>query len=1016
MADPVVVIGGGIAGIQAATDLAEMGVPVYLIEKSPSLGGRMAQLDKTFPTNDCSTCILAPKITSCYNHKNVTTYTMTEMVGLEGEPGDFRVRLKKRPRYIDEEKCTGCTECFEKCPVTIPDEYNLGLAEQKAVHKYQPQAVPNLAVIDPEQCLKLTQGKCGLCERICSFDAVNYEQKEKNFIVQAAAVVFAPGYESFEGDLVSQYNYGVHENVITSLEYERILNAAGPTDGRVIRPSDGKEVNKIAFLHCSGSRDFQRDKNYCSSVCCMYSIKHALLTRDHLKDAEIDLYYMDIRSHGKGFERYYNRAEATEGVNFIRSRVAEIERTKSGNQLKLKVTDGDNGFASKEYDLVVLATGLAPNQEVTDDLQKLKVRTNKYGFADTDEFSPQALSRPGIFGCGAITGPKDIPESVAEASGSAALAGQLAALDVKELGISEAPPPANREITNQRTRVGVFVCHCGTNIAGVIDVEEVARRAGEIPFVEWSEDVKYLCSTDSQDLIADRIREHDLNRILIVSCSPRTHEMLFQNAVTRAGLNPHLMEMTNIRDQGSWVHKEEKEKATWKAYEMVRAGIARIKNALPLERGEVDNITRALILGGGAAGLTAARELARLGFPVSLVEKADWLGGKAAQINRSSMGRPVKPFLERLVQEVKNNQLIDIYSGYDIQDISGFVGNYQLALSGPKDVEIEGGVVVVATGAEELEPEEYLYQNSSKVMTQLELEDKLTERSPELQAAESIYMIQCVGSREEDRPYCSRLCCTQALRNAIELKQRNPNREITILYRELRSYGYYEELYREARDLGINFSRYEVDNKPEVYFLNGEKDSLGISFTEPLTATEIKDEADLVILAAAVLPGESNEQISKFLKTPLNEDNFFLEAHVKLRPVDSATDGIFLTGLAHGPKNLIESISQSRAAAGRAASILAKEFLLTEAMIAEVDDDLCIGCGDCERVCAYKAIEVDPETGKAEVNRVLCKGCGNCLGVCRPNAVDLNGFRNQQILDEVEALLAEGAMEKGELV
>ncbi|MFW5855696.1 MAG: FAD-dependent oxidoreductase [Bacillota bacterium] len=793
------------------------------------------------------------------------------------------------------------------------------------------------------------------------------------------------------------------------------MNAAGPTEGKIIRPSDGKRVEKIAFLHCSGSRDFQLDREYCSSVCCMYSIKHALLTKDHLPQTDVDLYYMDIRSHGKGFERYFNRAQDTSGINFIRGRVAEINRDKSNDKLRLKATDGDNGFASGEYDLIVLATGLAPNKEVTDILQNLKVRTNKYGFAAVDEFSPQALSRPGIFGCGAITGPKDIPESVAEASGAAALAGELAALDVKDLGIEEAPPQPNRTITNQRTRVGVFVCHCGTNIAGVIDVKEVTERAAELPFVEWAEDVKYLCSTDSQDLIAERIEEYDLNRVLIASCTPRTHEQLFRDAVARAGLNPHLLEMTNIRDQGSWVHKEEKEKATEKAYELIRGAVARIKNALPLERGEVDNITRALILGGGVSGLSAAKELAQLGFPVSLVEKEDYLGGKASRLSKSGFGRPVRPYLQRLIEDVKTNQLIDIYAGYEIKDIGGFVGNYQLELTGPKEVELEGGVIIVATGAEELKPDEYLYPESDNVITQLELDEKLEERDENLDKAKKVYMIQCVGSRNEERPYCSRLCCTQALRNAIELKKRKPEREITILYREMRSYGYYEELYREARKLGINFSRYDLDHKPEVKYASS-TGSIEISFYEPLTDRKITDRADLLVLAAAVLPGEDNKEISQLLKTPLNEDGFFLEAHVKLRPVDSATDGIFLAGLSHGPKNIFESISQSRAAAGRAATILAREYLLTEAMVAEVDESLCIGCGDCERVCAYKAIEVNPETNKAEVNAVLCKGCGNCLGVCRPHAVDLNGFKNQQILNEIEALLSEDKVREGGLL
>ena len=1021
MPDPVIVVGGGIAGIQAATDLAEMGVPVYLVESSPSLGGRMAQLDKTFPTNDCSTCILAPKITDCYTHENVTTYTMTELVNLSGEPGDFQVKLRKKPRFVDEEKCTGCGDCFDKCPVSVTDEYNMELDEFGAIHQYRPQSVPNVAVIDGENCRMIQEDKCGVCEKVCSFDAVDYEQKERNFTVRAASVIFAAGYESFESNVVDEYRYGEHPNVVTSLEYERILNASGPTDGHIVRPSDGEEAERIAFIHCTGSRDRRSDHNYCSSVCCMYSIKHAFITREHRENTEVDLFYMDIRAFSKGFERYFNRAQDADGINFIRSRVAEIEEGENPGDLRLKVTDGDDGFSAPEYDMVVLASGLKPSQQVKDKLQNLKVRTDKYGFAAGDEFDPLATSREGIYTCGVVNGPKDIPESVMGASGSAALAARHAALDVKELGFEEAKIKEDRIVENERTRIGVFVCHCGTNIAGVIDVEEVAERAAEIPFVEHSEDVVYLCSSDSQDLIADRIEEHNLNRVVIASCTPRTHEPLFRDAVERSGLNPYLMEMTNIRDQGSWVHKEEPEKATWKAFELIKATVSSVKNALPLQRGEVDNITRGLVVGGGVSGMTSALELARLGFPVSLVEKEEELGGHANKLKHSLEDRPVAPHIQELEEEVRENELIDLYCGYELEDISGFVGNFQLELKPPRPegarsddgedelIEVEGGTVVVATGGEELKPEEYSYKSSESVVTQLELEEELKEDDFQ---ADSIYMIQCVGSREEERPYCSRICCSQALRNAINIKERNPETDITILYREMRSYGFYEDLYRRARKLGVNFTRYSEDDKPEV---SASEERVRVSYSEPLSDKEIEDEADLLVLAPAILPGEDNAEISQMLKTPLNEDDFFLEAHVKLRPVDSATDGIFLTGLAHGPKNLSESISQSRAAAGRAASILAREYLLTEAMVADVDESLCIGCGDCERVCVYKAIEVDPEEDVAKVNQVLCKGCGNCTGVCRPHAVDLKGFSNAKLIDEIDALLSDEA-EVGEAV
>ncbi len=1011
MPDPVIVVGGGIAGIQAATDLAEMGVPVYLVESGPSLGGRMAQLDKTFPTNDCSTCILAPKITDCYTHENVTTYSMTEVVNVAGEPGNFQVKLKKKPRYVDEDKCTGCGDCLDKCPVSIPDKYNMGMDEVGAIHQYRPQSVPNVALIDGENCRKIQEDRCGICEKICNFDAVDYDQKEKNFTVRAASLIFAAGYEAFPGDVVDEYRYGEHPNVVTSLEYERILNAAGPTDGHIIRPSDEEEAERVAFIHCSGSRDRRSDHNYCSSVCCMYSIKHAFITKEHLDDVEVDMYYMDIRAFSKGFEEYYNRAEDTEGINFIRSRVSEIEEGENPGDLKLKVTDGDDGFSDPEYDMVVLASGMEPTDKMQEQLKKLKVRTNKYGFAAGDEFDPLSTSRDGIYACGVVNGPKDIPESVMGASGSAALAARHAVLDVKDLGFEEAKIKEDRIVENERTRIGVFVCHCGTNIAGVIDVEEVAERAGELPFVEHSEDVTYLCSSDSQDLIAERIEEEQLNRVVVTACTPRTHEPLFRDAVERSGINPYLMEMTNIRDQGSWVHKDEPEKATDKAFELIKGAVSSVKNAVPLQRGEVDNITRGLILGGGASGMTSALELARLGFPVALVEKEEELGGHASDIKHSLQDRPVKPHLEKLKDKVMDNELIDVYCNHELEEISGFVGNFTLKLNPPlpegaesgedDTVEIEGGTVVIATGGREYSPEEYAYQTSDSVITQLELEEKFEEGIPE---ADNIYMIQCVGSREEERPYCSRICCSQALRNAIHIKERSPETNITILYREMRSYGYYEDLYREARDLGVNFCRYTEDNKPDVETESGD---VIIGYDEPITDKRIEDRADLLVLAPAILPGEDNKEISQMLKTPLNEDDFFLEAHVKLAPVDSSTDGIFLAGLSHGPKNLEESIAQSRAAAGRAASILAREYLLTEAMVAEVDENICIGCGDCERVCVYKAIEVDPEEEVAEVNQVLCKGCGNCTGVCRPHAVDLKGFSNAQLLDEIDALLDE---------
>lgn len=1005
MAKPVLVIGGGIAGIQAATDLADMGVPVYLLENKPSLGGRMAQLDKTFPTNDCSTCILAPKISDCYNHENVTTYTYSELMDVDGVKGDFNVTIKKKPRYVDEDACTGCGECMEKCPVSVDDVYNEGLDTRGAIFKFQDQGVPNVATIDPENCLMITKGKCGLCSKVCDVNAIDYAQKPKDIELDVASIVFAAGYDAFAGNIVSEYGYKSYDNVITSLEYERLLSASGPTGGHIVRPSDEREAEKIAYIHCTGSRDFRTDRNYCSSVCCMYSIKQALITKEHAKNADMDLYYMDIRAFGKGFERYYNRAEDTEGIKFIRSRVSDIEE--EDGDLILKSVSEKGEQTEKKYDLVVLSVGLKPNPKISEMMKKLKIRVNKYGFADVAELDPLATSREGIYACGVITGPKDIPESVIQASGAAARAAEVAGdisknsdIDLEE--ISEDEEDKYRFTANERLRIGVFVCHCGTNIGGVVDVPWVTEQAEKLPYVEHAEEVKYLCSSDSQELIADRIREQKLNRVVIASCTPRTHLPLFRDAVARGGINPYLTLMTNIRDQDSWVHRENEEEATKKALGLVRGAVAKARKARPLDRSKVEKLNRAIIVGGGVSGMTAALQLADMGYPVSLIEKDDRLGGNANRLILSMDGRPVTNFLANLKNKIYNNPLIDVYLNNEVCDIEGYVGNYTINIEDEdKENELEGGVIIVATGAEELKTDEYLARENKAVISQLDLEEKIKDNSlkPDM---EKIFMIQCVGSREEDREYCSRICCTQAINNAIHLKERNPDLEINIMYREVRSYGFYEDKYREARNMGINFIRYEVDEKPQV---NETEDGLQVTYKELITDKEVSEDADMVVLAKAIVADkENNKKLSKFLKVPLNEDQFFLEAHVKLRPVDFATDGIYLCGLAHGPKNLGESIGQSQAAASRAATVLAQEYLLTEAMIAKVDQNICAGCGACEEVCAYSAVSIDEETGKAEVNKVLCKGCGNCTGVCRPNAIDLQGFSHNQLLDEMDAL------------
>lgn len=1002
MAKPVMVIGGGIAGIQAAVDLAENQIPVYLIESSPTIGGRMAQLDKTFPTNDCSTCILAPKMSDCYNHENIKTYTYSEIVSVDGELGNFNVRVKKKPRYVDEQLCNGCGDCIAKCPQKkVLHSFDQGLKYRKAIYKEFEQGVPNIVTIDPNECIMLTRGKCGLCAKVCQKKAIRYDQTEQYMDLNVASVVFAPGFDIFQGELKDEYGYHRFKNVISSLDYERMMSASGPLGGHIVRPSDGQRPKRIAFIQCVGSRDYSCDAQYCSSVCCMYAIKQAIITKEHIKEIQtLDIYYMDLRAHGKDFDKYHKLAQDKYKVAFKRSRVADIEEHAESSDLTIKSAAEDGSVSIHQYDMVVLSVGITPKPEVTSLMKKLKVRVNKEGFIAASELNPLSTSREGIFTCGAASGPKDVPETVIQASAAAGFAAAIAKKYQGE-GFAAPLPPQQRDVSTEGVRIGVFVCHCGTNIGGIVDVPSVRDYAAGLPFVEHAEDIIYMCSTDSQHLIMDRIRDKGLNRVVIASCSPRTHETLFRGALEKAGLNPYLLTMTNIRDQCSWVHMDEPEKATQKSIDLVRMAAAKSIFAKPLYKQKLEKTNSALVIGGGLAGMTAAKKLVDLGFPVYLLEKEGELGGNAKRLAYMPDGKRVWEYMDNLIRDIQSNPAVKVILNTEISNIDGYVGNYKITLSDRE--EITAGVVVAAVGAHQLQPMEYGYDTHQNIISQLTLEERI--RDGNIKDIKNIYMIQCVGSREDGRQYCSRLCCTQAVNNAIYLKKNHPDINISILYRDIRTYGFYEKLYREARSLGVNFIRYEVERKPVVESKSGK---ISIRFYEPILGREIRDTADMVVLASAISPSrDNNTKISQFLKVPLNEDGFFLEAHVKLRPVDFATDGVYVCGLAHSPKNMSESITQANAAAVRAAAVLSREYLETEAMTAEVIEHYCAGCGTCERVCAYKAVTLN-DKGRAEVNSVLCKGCGTCAASCRSGAIDLQGFSDRQIVEEIEALFAEG--------
>ncbi len=995
----VMVVGGGISGVQTALDLAESGFKVYVVEKKPSIGGVMSQLDKTFPTNDCSMCILSPKLVEMARHPLINLMTLTEVVDVSGEAPNLKIKVRHNPRYVDMDKCVGCGICAEKCPVKVPNEYDSGLINRKAIYIPFAQAVPLKYSIDETKCLKLTKGRCGLCEKNCPAGAVNYEDKPVEEELDVGAIILAPGFDVFDARLKKEYGYGEYKNVVTSLEFERFLSATGPYGGHVLRPSDQQTPKKVAFLQCVGSRD-KKTNEYCSSVCCMYAMKQAIIAGEHSAELEPTIFFMDIRAVGKEFEDYRARAEKEYGIKMHRAtRVASVQEDPVTKNLYLRYTSNGEIF-EEEFDLVVLSVGLEPPQGASALSKIFDINLNKFGFAGTNVYSPLNTSKPGVFVTGAFASPKDIPTSVAEASGAAAKAGAFIADKrgvVKESGVVET------DVSGQEPRIGVFVCDCGINIKGTVDCAGVTEYAKSLPNVVYAEENKYTCSADSQQKMKEIIQNEKLNRVVVASCTPRTHEALFQSTLKEAGLNPYLFEMANIRDQCSWIHMGEPEKATKKSKDLVRMAVAKARLLEPLTESKLPVTHAGVVIGGGISGMTAALDMAAQGFKVDLIEKASELGGNAIKIYHEEDNRKVREYAKELITRVNNAKNITVHLNTHVEDVAGFVGNFKVKTN---NEEIETGAIVVAVGAKEYTPKEFLYGDDKRVVTQLEFENKMQQGPVN---AKTIAMIQCVGSRNSEAPYCSRVCCANAIKNAIAVKKANPQSNVYVFHKDIRTYGFREELYKEAGQLGINFVRVPEDMPPEV---TKEGDSLKLVAKDTILGEDLMIRPDLLVLSTGIRPHEENEELAKMLKVPLSKDKYFLEAHMKLRPVDFATNGVYLAGLAHWPKFTDEAIAQASGAASRAMTIISKPELKSEGVIAAVNEDVCDGCAICEPVCEYKAISIvedpkNPEKKKAIVNEGLCKGCGGCVAACPSGAMEQRGFKNEQIIAAIDAALEE---------
>jgi heterodisulfide reductase subunit A-like polyferredoxin len=880
----------------------------------------------------------------------------------------------------------------------LPPEYT-GANSDKIFRDYTEAEAQREA----ERCLNCgVCSECMQCVAACQAGAIDHQQTPRTRTLEVGAVILAPGFRPFDARQKPEYGYGRYPNVITSLEFERVLSATGPFGGHVQRPGDGKEPKKIAWIQCVGSRDASIGREYCSYVCCMYAAKQAVIAREHDPRVEPTIFFIDFRAQGKGFDRYYEQARDVHGVRFIRAMVSRVAQDPRTHNLELNYVDEDGRIQTEEFDLVVLSVGLSPHPATRQLAQVCGIATDKWGFVESPPFKLVETSREGIYTCGVYQSPKDIPETVGQASAAAGAAAMLLR-EARGTLLSKAEYPQERDIAREESCIGVFVCHCGINIAGVVDVTRVSDYARTLPGVVYADHYTFSCATDSLEEMRKVIEAEGLNRVVVASCSPRTHEPLFQDNLRKAGLNKYLFEMANIRDQDSWVHQNYPDLATEKAKELVKMAVARAAALEPLTEMPVPVNQRALVVGGGLAGLVAALTIADAGYRVYLPDIQERFGGSLARNMRHTLeGHAIQPFMWELVTRVETHPQIRWWEEARITSFSGHLGNFRCELESPRGKwSVHFGAVVIATGAQEYKPREYLYGEHPQVLTQMELENLLENQAENLREAPTVVMIQCVGSRSPEHSYCSRVCCGEAIKNALKIKELRPQAQVFIIYRDIRTYGLKEIYYKKARELGVQFIRYEPERKPEV---TPAGDSLMVSvFDQNLKAT-INLKASYLALSAAIRPHPVAQEIAGLMKLPLDADGFFMEAHLKLRPLDFAVNGIFLCGLAHSPKFIEESIAQAQGAAARALGVLAQEVMYVGGAVAVVDPQKCAICLTCVRTCPFGVPRVDQAEGVVTIDPAACQGCGSCASACPRKAIEVMHHRDNQFLSKICAI------------
>lgn len=1019
-AGSVLVVGGGIGGMRAALDLAEAGLKVYLIERDAGLGGRVAQLGFMFPTHDCVLCrgtsdhgygctrpAISPAFMDHNRHPNIEIMTRTQITQAVGQAGDFRISLLHEPHYVNPARCTNCGLCAIACPERLPSEYQESLVTRMAVHKSAPRSLPDSYFIDKgEYC----EG-CHRCMDVCPTDAINLNEEPWKETINVGAIILAMGYTLTDAVELAEYGFGRYLNVVHSMQYERYVSRSGPTEGLLLRPSDNTPPKRIAWLQCIGSRDQKHP--YCSSICCMYATKEAVLAKERLDDVHCQIFIMDERAFNKEYNAYYYRSTEHYGVQYTRCRISDLREDPKTKDLILQYPDPENGGHIREdrFDMIVLSVGVQPPKGAEMVSSQLGFDLNQYGFCQTDKFNPLETSQSGIYVCGAFSSPKEIAETIIDSAGAA---GDVMRLFQNQLGcsfstrefpfLSDTEFPPELDIQDQEARIGVFSCRCYPTMEGVIDIESVLIKAAGFPHVIHTEEIGYGCFPEGLEKIRNSIDQHKLNRVVVAACSHRTHESLFQKTVKETGLNSYLMEMVNLRGFCARVHPHQPEAATRKAMELIRLGVGRAGVLEPIYKAAIPPHKRALVIGGGVSGMTTAVSIADSGFDVVLIERDEYLGGNLQKVQYLVEGENPQLLLRDLINRIIAHEHIEVMTRTELLEHSGHVGAYHAVLhhEDGSQSEISHGVTIVATGGEETRVNHYLMGEHPAVITQLEIEDTIAHRTDEISNLKEIVMIQCVKPVDETYEYCSRICCISTIKNAIRLKVINPDCQVIVLYKDIITYGFREQYYTEARERGVVFARYDEHHPLQVEQVNG---GIVVRMQEQMINRELILHPDLLVLSTSIQPSKGTKELANLLNVPISNEGFFLEAHIKMRPMDFMEEGIFICGIAHYPKFIEESISQALAAAGRATTILSKKPFHYGGTVAVVDPEKCIGCLTCTRTCPFEIPRIDDQLsgvgdlgGAAYIEPTLCHGCGTCTAECPANAIQLPNYTDDQIM------------------